>query len=112
MLCTEGPRLAASRCVRNDDVRCASFPSMTAQGVARRIDLFRKIVRSAQIGVHSLDQIDVGRANFLFGRSRHQTENVQRSGDAHALVANGLARPPYGLSLATPVPAVAVRRRL
>ena len=67
---------------------------MTTQGVARRIDLFRKVVRSALIGVHSLDQIDVRRANFLFGRSRLQTENFQRSGDAHALVANGLARLP------------------
>jgi hypothetical protein len=67
---------------------------MTTQGVARRIDLFRKVVRSALIGVHSLDQIDVGRANFLFGRSCLQTENFQRSGDAHALVANGLARLP------------------
>ena len=67
---------------------------MTTQGVARRIDLFRKVVRSAPIGVHSLDQIDVGRANFLFSRSRLQTENFQRSGDAHALVANALARLP------------------
>ena len=78
----------------NDDVSCASFPPMTPQGVARRIDLFRKVVRSALIGVHSLDQVDVRRANFLFGRSRLQTENFQRSGDAHALVANGLARLP------------------
>ena len=84
---TQGPRQAAPRCARNDDVSCASFPPMTTQGVARRIDLFRKVVRSALIGVHSLDQIDVGRANFLFGRSRLQTENLQRSGDAHALVA-------------------------
>jgi hypothetical protein len=67
---------------------------MTTQGVARSIHLFRKVVRSALIGVHSLDQIDVGRANFLFGRSRLQTENLQRSGDAHAFVANGLARLP------------------
>src|SRR5271163_157572 len=94
MVCTEGPRHAAPRYVRNDDVRCVSFPPMTAQGVARRIDLFRKVVRSALIGVHFLDQIDVRRANFLFGCSRHQTENFQRSGDAHALAANGLARLP------------------
>ena len=72
---------------------------MTTQGVARRIDLFRKVVRSALIGVHSLDQIDVGRANFLFGRSRLQTENLRRAGDAHAFVAMGLARlPALGLS--------------
>ena len=56
--------------------------------------MFRKVVRSALIGVHSFDQIDVGRANFLFGRPRLQTKNLQRSGDAHALVANGLARLP------------------
>jgi hypothetical protein len=72
---------------------------MTTQGVARRIHLFRKVVRSALIGVHSLDQIDVGRANFLFGRSRLQTENLQRAGDARAFVAMGLARlPALGLS--------------
>src|ERR1700689_3015198 len=82
------------RGTRNDDVSCASFPPMTTQGIARSIHLFRKVVRSALIGVHSLDQIDVGRANFLFGRSRLQTENLQRSGDAHALVANGLPRLP------------------
>ena len=72
---------------------------MTAQGVARRIDLFRKVVRSALIAVHSLDQIEVRRANFLFGRSRPQAENFQRSGDAHALVAIDPARlPALGLS--------------
>ena len=66
--------------------------------------MFRKVVRSALIGVHSFDQIDVGRANFLFGRSRLQTENLQRSGDAHALVANALARLPAVRLLPRPFP--------
>ena len=107
---TQGPRQTAPGLT---DVSCASFPPTTAQGVARRIDLFRKVVRSALIGVHSLDQIDVGRANFLFGRSRLQTENSptlwRRSCSRRE---SSRARLPAVWLSPPPVPTVAVRRRL